>query len=521
MARLTDDVNYSDILVGALNRYPTRDAFVHGDRRITYAETADTISTIMQVLVARGITRGRAISMLSSNVPEVWMVQAAAYLIGAQYSGLHPLGSPDDHAFICQDAGVEVIIAHPDYVGAALSVAERAGSVREVLALGPSSDAPDLLGLAAHHSGQRLTRRTIDAEDVHWIAYTGGTTGRSKGVKIPDRALVQSAQSVTTSLGLPEVPRFLAVAPISHAGVLPIMPTLVRGGTVVVQKAFDPDQWLRTVQDEHINWSFVVPTMLHTLLDRGEPKRFDLSSLETIMYGSSPMSPARISEAHEVLGPVLLQAYGQTECVSFATTLRKDEHQPLLNPERLSSCGRAVLGMRVEILDDSGEPVETGQIGEICVRGRGVMSGYHNLPDEAAKALAGGWLHTGDLATQDEDGFVYIVERAKDMIITGGFNVYSREIEDVISRDPSVSSVAVIGVPDRKWGEAVTAIVVPRPGSSIDTEHLVNLVREKKGSHQAPKSIEVVDQLPVTAVGKIDKKSLRSKYWDGHDRLVN
>jgi fatty-acyl-CoA synthase len=515
MTSLTD-VNYSDLLVEALTRYPDRTAFVAGDRRVSYATAADGVGRIMRVFAERGLGTGDGIAVLSGNTPEVWLVQAAAMLLGMHYSGLHPLGSAEDHAYVCDDAGADVLIVDPAHaeVGAAI---RELSAIKHTFVLGESDLAPDLLALAATASPTALTRRDGGPEHVPWIAYTGGTTGRPKGVELPDRALVHTVSTVIASLDLPSVPRYLTVAPLSHAGVLPILPTLLRGGTVIVHRGFDPEHWLRTVQDEHVNWTFCVPTMLYKLLDTGLATKFDVSSLDTLMYGASPMSPSRIAEAHEVLGPVLLQAYGQTECVSWATVLRKDEHEPGL----LDSCGRPVLGQRVVLLDDDDQPVTRGDVGEICVRGRGIMRGYHKRPDETEAALRNGWLHTGDLAVQDDRGFFHIVERKKDMIISGGFNVYSREIEDVIAEDPSVAAVAVIGVPHERWGEAVTAVVVPRPGAAVDGPALIEKVRQRKGKHQAPKSVEVVAELPVTAIGKIDKKKLRGRYWDGATRLVH
>ncbi|WP_246263657.1 AMP-binding protein [Caulobacter soli] len=514
-------MNYTDMIVEALDRYPDREAFVFGARRVTYRQASRRIGRFMHVLAARGIMPGSAIAVLSSNVPEVWMAQAAIYLLGARFSGLHPLGAVDDYAYICDHAAVETLIVHPDYMERAHALAARAPSIRNILSLGASDGAEDLLELSEAASDVALRRRRLADDDVHWIAYTGGTTGRSKGVEIPDRALVQQVQTVISSLGLPERPRFLAVAPISHAGILPILPTLLRGGTVILQNGFNPQQWLKVVQEEQVNWSFIVPTMLYALLDSGKAGGFDLTSLETLMYGSSPMSPTRIAEAHELLGPVLLQAYGQTECVSFATTLRKDEHDPLGDPDLLRSCGRPVIGMRVDILDQDNQPVGVGDVGEICVRGAGVMRGYHKMPDETAEALSGDWLHTGDLAMRDDRGFLYIVDRKKDMIVTGGFNVYPKEIEDVIATLPEVSMVAVIGVPDDKWGEAVKAVVVARPGARVDAQAIIDIVRQRKGAHQTPKSVEVVESLPVTSVGKVDKKVIRAAYWDGRERMVN
>jgi fatty-acyl-CoA synthase len=521
MDMLSSDINYGDLIVEALSRFPQRDAFVYGSRRLTYAQTADRVARLTSLFATCGVTVRSTIAVLSPNVPEVWMVQAATCLLGARYSGLHPLASVEDLAHICDHAAVDIIVVHPEFLERGAAIAERSSSIRQIFTLGPSVHGEDLLRLSESCSAGTLNRRQCPPEEVRWIAYTGGTTGRPKGVEIPDRALLHQVQTTTNSLGLPEVPRFLAVAPISHAGMLPIVPTLVRGGTVVLQRSFDPLEWLQTVAAERINWTFLVPTMLYALLDGPNPRGFDLSSLQTIMYGSSPMSATRLAEAHELIGPVFLQAYGQTECVSFATMLRKDEHDPLRNPSLLNSCGRAVLGMRVEILNEDDDLVPPGEVGEICVRGPGVMLGYHKMPEQTAEALRGDWLHTGDLACRDGNGFFYIIDRKKDMIVSGGFNVYSREIEEVIAQAPAVSAVAVIGVPDEKWGEAVKAVVVARPGESIDPQSLMDLVRSKKGPHQTPKSMDVVERLPLTSVGKIDKKALREPYWAGRSRRVN
>jgi fatty-acyl-CoA synthase len=320
---------------------------------------------------------------------------------------------------------------------------------------------------------------------------------------------------------MPRVPRYLLVSPITHAGVLPVMPTLVQGGTVVLQQGFDPERWLHTVHTEHVNYGFVVPTILYALLDHGIPPGYDVSSLETVLYGAAPMSPARIAEGLERLGPILMQGYGQTESLGLGTSLRPDEHQPDHHPELLSSCGRPVPGVRVALLDDDGQPVGPGDVGELCLRSRVVMDGYHRQPEQSAAALAGGWLHTGDLARRDDRGFYQIVDRKKDLIISGGFNIYPKEIENVIAARRDVSAVAVIGVPDDRWGEAVTAIVAGRPGAIIDPEAILREVRAAKGPHQAPKTVHIRDRLPTTPAGKIDKRALRAEFWAGERRQVH
>jgi fatty-acyl-CoA synthase len=279
--------------------------------------------------------------------------------------------------------------------------------------------------------------------------------------------------------------------------------------------SFDPEAVLRTIEAEKITAIFLVPTMLYVLLDHPLAASTDLSSLQLVLYGASPMSPARLLAAQERLGPIFQQFYAQTEAPNTCTTLRPDEH----HGERLSSCGRPFMGVDVALLDDDDNPVAPGEVGEICVRSPLVMDGYWKQPEQTAETLRNGWLHTGDMARADDDGFLYIVDRRKDMIISGGFNVYPREVEDVLTTHPAVAMAAVIGVPDDKWGEAVKAIIVRK--GDVEADELIALVKERKGSVLAPKTVDFVDSLPLTPVGKIDKKPLRAPYWDSGLRQVN
>ncbi len=510
-------ISYSALIVDALTRHHDRTAFIQGDCRVSYAEAADKTSRIRGVLEGMGSTKGSCVGALSPNSPDVWMVHAAICLTGAMYTGLHPLGSVDDHVELCQDAEVDILIVHPKFAALGAQIVARATNVKHLLTLGPADVGEDLLALCSQVEPETLSRDNAEEEDIAWLQYTGGTTGRPKAAMISHRAMVQQVFSLTASWRLPLDPRTLIATPITHAGVLPILPTLLRGGTVVLQAGFNAEEWLAAVQAHRINYVFTIPTVLYALLDHGGLDRFDLSSLETVVYGASPMSPSRIDEAQQAFGPTLLQGYGQTECVGTATSLLPSEH----DPENRTSCGRAVAGALVAVLDEDGQPVPDGTVGELCLRSRAVMSGYWKRPAETAEVLRNGWLRTGDMAFRSDAGFFHIVDRKKDMVISGGFNVYPREIEDVLADDPSVSMVAVIGVPDPKWGEAVKAFVVPRPGATPDTAALMASVKQRKGPHHAPKSIEVVDQLPLTKVGKVDKKVLRATYWAGLERAVN
>jgi fatty-acyl-CoA synthase len=513
--------SYPRVIAEAFARFGSREAFVDDGRRLTYARCAEIVSQFQQVLHGAGIGPGATVVALSPNVPEVFLAQVAAWLNGARYSGLHPTGSVEDHIALCDDAGASVLLAHPDYAETAIAVAEGCPAVRTVLFLGDSDAGENLLTRASARAPRRLRPLAGRPSETVWMVYTGGTTGRSKAVLHGHRSMVQGMLAISCAWALPENPRYLACGPITHASILPIVPTLARGGTVVLNRGFDPERWLDTITRERVNYSFIVPTMLYTLLDRCDPRRHDLSSLQSVVYGSAPASATRVAEALDVLGPILTQGYGQSETLGLATVLRADEHDPAGRPELLSSCGRAVPGAEIAILDDDCDEVADGEVGELCLRAGFVMDGYWNRPALTADALRGGWLHTGDMAARRDDGFLYIVDRKKDMIISGAFNIYPRDIEEVLAADPAVSAAAVIGVPDPKWGEAVTAFVVARPGAHVDAERLRAAVRARKGAHQVPKQIHEVAALPVTNLGKVDKKALRAPFWQGRTRAVN
>jgi fatty-acyl-CoA synthase len=313
--------------------------------------------------------------------------------------------------------------------------------------------------------------------------------------------------------------RFLCCTPLSHAGAAFFVPTLLRGGSLYVLPHFDPQRVIDTIKEHRITGTMLVPTMIYVLLDMLKDP-VDLESLEVLYYGAAAISPSRLAEAMDLLGPIFFQFYGQAECPMTVTVLRRDEHRAQ-DLGRLATCGRPVPWLDVALLDDEGQEVDRGEPGEICVRGPLVMKEYLNKPEQTAEALKFGWLHTGDVARSDEAGFLTIVDRKKDMIVTGGFNVFPREIEDVISAHPGVSAAAVIGVPDDKWGEAVKAVVVRRPGAEVAEAELVAMVKERKGSVSAPKSVDFVDAIPLSPLGKPDKKALRAQYWEGAGRMVH
>jgi fatty-acyl-CoA synthase len=507
MASLHDGPTVSELVIGTIHRYPFRVAFQCGDESLTYREMGNRLSRWTEIFRSNGLGPECGVGILSKNRSEVFIAQTAALLAGSRYTPLHPLGSFDDHLFACNDATLKVLCVDPSFAARGQELLERGESVQRLYTFGPADVGRDIHICAGEFEGANLNPGPHRPDDIAAIMYTGGTTGVPKGVMLSNRAVTANAVNVSAFCGLSDEVRYLVCAPLSHGANMFVLPTLLAGGTLIAQGAFDAEEWMRTVESQKVTLSFLVPSMIYAILDHPRRLEYDLSSLQTLIYGGSPMIATRVAESLEAFGPVLTQIYGQTESF-IATVLGRLEHDPS-RPKQLQSCGFDVPGVRIAILDNEDREVAQGLPGEFCIQGPTVMTGYLNQPALTSEALRSGWLHTGDIGVRDADGLLYIVDRKKDMIISGGFNVYPREVEDVLSGHTGVASSAVIGVPDGKWGEAVTAYVVPRPGVTLDVNELRQLVRAKKGAAYTPKHIYFVDSLPLTAVGKADKKALR------------
>jgi fatty-acyl-CoA synthase len=430
-----------------------------------------------------------------------------------------PLGSLEDQLDQIEDSQASAaIIDAKTFRERGGELAARAPGLQNVFTLGPAEYGRDLL-CALERIGSATPVDLARPSDVASLYYTGGTTGKSKGVLRHHSELVVFASAILADFEIPAEPRYLAVAPISHVSGTKILPVLMRGGSVHLHTRFDPEAMLAAIARERINFTLLVPTMIYDLLDHPKLEQSDLSSLELLLYGASPISPRRLVEGLERIGPIFSQAYGQTECypVSVLRKADHDRHQPAL----LESCGFPVACCEVRILDDHDCDVPVGTPGEICVRAPHVMAEYWGRPEQTAETLKNSWLHTGDIARADERGYLFVLDRKKDMIISGGFNIYPREVEDVLSTHGDVAMVAVLGVPDPKWGEAVTAVIVPHVGAKPTPAELIDLVKRLKGPAHAPKHVEFVDALPMTSVGKIDKKALKAKFWAGQRRMVS
>jgi fatty-acyl-CoA synthase len=502
----------------ALARYPSRIAFSWPGGSITYRGATELIGRIQKVFMQLGVKPGTRVALLTANRADSWCAGVAAQLSRFSITWLHPLGSLDDQIDQIEDSEAEILIIDPDtFLQRGGELAGRAKGLSHVFTFGRSDYGVDLLA-AVETAGSTTPRDLAGPGDIATLNYTGGTTGKSKGALRYHREYGGFANAILSDFEIPDSPRYLTVAPISHVAGTKVLPALIRGGTVHMLKGFDPDAVFKTIERERINFTLFVPTMIYVLLDHPSLEKTDLSSLELLLYGASAMSPSRLVEGIERIGPVFSQLYGQTECYPVSL-LRKADHDPK-TPELFLSCGFPIAACDVKILDDQDREVETGEPGEICVRAPHVMAEYWKRPEQTAETLKNGWLHTGDIARADERGYMFILDRKKDMIVSGGFNIFPREVEDVLSQHADVAMVAVVGVPDDKWGEAVTAVVVAREGARPNAEELINLVKARKGSAHAPKHVKFVNELPMTGVGKVDKKVLKAGFWVGRERMV-
>ncbi len=503
----------------ALARYPERTAFSWPGGSITYRGATDLIGRIQKRVHAARL-RARHPRRVSDRQPRRHLVRRRRRAIVAACRSPGCIRWARS-TISCSSSRIPKRrcwwSTATRFAIAAASSRRRATGLKTVFTLGPADYGADLLA-AVEAAGSATARCFAGPDDIATLNYTGGTTGKSKGALRTHREYGGFASAILADFEIPDTPSYLTVAPISHVAGTKVLPTLMRGGTVHMLKGFDPEAVFKTIERERINFTLFVPTMIYVMLDHPALDKTDLSSLELLLYGASAMSPSRLVEGIERIGPVFSQLYGQTECYPVSV-LRKADHDPK-TPELFLSCGFPIAACEVKILDDNDQEVATGEAGEICVRAPHVMAEYWKRPEQTAETLKNGWLHTGDIARADERGYMFILDRKKDMIVSGGFNIFPREVEDVLSQHADVAMVAVVGVPDDKWGEAVTAVVVAREGAQPNADELINLVKAKKGSAHAPKHIKFVTELPMTGVGKVDKKVLKAGFWTGRDRMV-
>jgi fatty-acyl-CoA synthase len=507
----------ASIYLNAFRVHAQSPAVISEQGSLTYAELAKRSFQLARQLESLGLALGDGVCLLSGNRVEALLVTTACHLLGLRSTALHPLGSLADHLFTIEEIAAKAVIVDTQRFAARgreyANTRFESGLQLQVLTMDDADYGQNVMAQSAAQADTPVIR-DIPSDAISKLGFTGGTTGKPKGVVHTQRV---SLTTITQQNQVWDWPRpasalrFLAVTPISHAAGSIISSVFSQGGAVCLQDKFTPHSFAQTVKALGITASFLVPTQIYDLLDAGIAPA-ELASLQLVLYGAAPINVARIAQAVQTYGPIFGQVYGQAESPMTISYLSKYAHD-LAQPQRLASAGTVIAGNTVALLNDDGQPVPTGEIGEICVRGPLVMAGYFKRPEETEKVFRGDWLHTGDLARFDEDGYLYLVDRAKDMVISGGFNVYPTEVENCLATHPAVSNAAVIGVPHARWGEAVVAIVVQKPGQQHDAAalaaELIALVHQDKGPVQAPKKVVFVDAIPVTNLGKMDKKAMR------------
>jgi long-chain acyl-CoA synthetase len=498
---------------------------VFRERCRTWRETGERISRLAGGLSQLGLAKGDRVAILALNSDRYFEYLFAVPMAGGAVVPINIRLAAPEIQYILENSGTEILFIDDRFAPVLDALKGQMPSVRHVVYLG---DGALPAGMRAHEdllSVPPLTEPRACDDDLAGIFYTGGTTGKAKGVMLSHRNLVVNAASVIPAFGYDADSVYLHAGPMFHLadGASTLAVTVV-GGVHVFVPAFDPTDVLATIQREKVTHSLLVPTMINLLVNFPKVADHDVSSLRRVAYGASPMPEAVLRKALQVLpGVKFAQAYGMTEAAPLVTAL-DPRYTTLEGPDagRIKSCGQAGHLVEVRIADADDREVPRGTVGEVQVRGDNVMLGYWNAPDLTAQALRGGWYHSGDGGYMDADGFVYIVDRLKDMIITGGENVYSAEVENAISTLDGVAEVAVIGVPDEKWGEAVHAIVVPRTGKPVTADGVIAHCHGLIAGYKCPSGVTIRSEpMPISGAGKILKTELRKPYWAGRGTQVN
>jgi acyl-CoA synthetase (AMP-forming)/AMP-acid ligase II len=497
---------------------PERPAMREEDRAYSYGDMEAYTAQIATFLQNAGLQKGDRIAWIGKNSDLYFMLFYAAARLGVV---MVPVGwrlAPAEWAFIVNDTHAKLLFTGPGFDDVAATLSPMLNHVQRIIA----SDTARAEIAATRTSPFEPS----GPDDAVLQLYTSGTTGNPKGAVLSNRNLF-ALRKQTDAAGLAytkwdDDEAVLVAMPCAHIGGtgLGIM-ALGAGLPGVVLAEFTPDGFFDAVESGGVTRLFIVPAALHILINHPRCATVDYSRLKYILYGAAPMPLELLRQCINIFGAQFIQAYGMTETTGTIVMLPPEDHDPAGNP-RMRSAGKALPGVEIRIVDATGTDVATGEVGEVWTRSSNNMIGYWNLPEATEKTMAdGGWIKTGDAGYLDDDGYLYIHDRVKDMIISGGENVYPAEVESAIYGHPDVLEVAVIGVPDDKWGEAVKAVCVPRPGHTIDPEHVIGWTREKIAGFKVPKSIDVIAALPRNASGKVLRKDLRAPYWEGYDRQVN
>ncbi|PZT69024.1 AMP-dependent synthetase [Streptomyces sp. SW4] len=504
---------------------PRAEAVVCGPARLTYAELDDHSDRLAGALHGLGLGKGDRVATLAANRAELVVTEVALYKAGMTRVPVNARLGAGEVAHLLRESGARAVLVDAEHLDPVRRALPGTG-VKTVVGY-DGADGADLSyqDMMSGNAGSPVDVECAE-DDIAVLHFTSGSTGVLKAAvqTYGNRLALMRKTVMSADARVGPGDRQILAGPVTHASGMPLMGIFFAGGCAVVLPRWDPEEFLATVERERATHAFLVPTMVNTVLALPTARDHDLSSLRQVIYGAAPMAPQRIRDAWDLFGPVLSQGYGCGETTSGVLFLSTEDHRRAIeggDEELLLSCGRPLGEAEVAVVAEDGTPVPDGEIGEIAVRGPDVVPGYHGEPELTARSFRDGWFHTGDLARRRSDGYVFIVDRKKDMIVSGGFNIYATEVESVLHRHPGVYEAAVVGVPDERWGEAVKAVVVPRDAASLTEAELVAFCAEHLSRMKKPRSVDFVAALPHNPNGKIDRRALRDRYWAGADRRVN
>jgi acyl-CoA synthetase (AMP-forming)/AMP-acid ligase II len=508
---------------------PKGTAYIQDDRHYGFQEVGELSVRIANALLSAGFSKETKGAVWANNDVNSWTCTLGLWRANMCWIPVGARNSADENQKVLDSFDCEILFFQKEFEPVISTLVPRLPKIKMWVCVdGVAESIADSFSLQDWIKDQSLVRPNIqvDMNDVVALSPTGGTTGAPKGVMNTHRSFQTFCAHwlMTCSYDDAHRPVNLAAAPMTHTAGLLSVPCTSRGGTVVVITKPDPALLLAAISKHKVTEMFLPPTVIYRLLDIPDlGKKVDFSSLKYFMYGAAPMSVEKLKQAIEVIGPVMMGGYGQTECpasIAFLPPSQHFENGKVASDERLSSVGFPNPLVQVEIMNEANTILGPGETGEICARGDLLMKGYYKAPEKTAETIIDGWLHTGDIGHIDSHGYLHITDRKKDMIISGGFNVYPSEVEQVIWGHPAVQDCAVIGVPDDKWGEAVKAVVELNAGQTATADELIALCKEKLGSVKAPKSIDFIAALPRSPVGKVLKKDLRAAYWQENTRKI-
>lgn len=520
-------MNLSMLLTKVARLFPERPALIHGEKNLAYRQFNARANRLANALMRLGLRQGDNVAILQYNYPETFESLFGCFKAGLGTVPINFRLHPKEFAFIIDHSDAKTVILSQEFTESIQQMRDRIPKVRHLIALSDATgDMLDYEALIAAEDDW-FVDVPVDPDDLAWLFYTSGTTGMPKGAMLTHRNLLAMTMNFYADIcpGFGPDDAVLHAAPLSHGSGLYGLPNIGKGAANVIleSKSFDPELVFKTIERYRVTNMFAAPTMVKMMIDHPAMDRYDHSSLRSLIYGGAPMLVEDMKKAIRKLGPCMVQLFGQGEAPMTITYLPHRDHVVCADTEhekRLASAGFARTDVEVKIFDDDDRELPAGQIGEIVTRSDLAMKGYWKNPKATQSTLRNGWLHTGDVGYMDEEGYLFIMDRSKDMIISGGENIYPREVEEVLIRHPAVREVCVIGVPDERWGEAIKAVVALEVDQTASAEELIDFCKDNIASYKKPKSVDFIDELPKNNYGKVLKKDLRSKYWHGRTRRV-